>query len=373
MGWINKNEKSGSYIAGYRDPLGKQRSKSFRTKAEAKAFLASVESSKQRGDWTDPRRGKVKFGEFAAKWLGTTVHLKPSTRTSYELLLRLHVLPYFEDAPLGQIERVHIQAWIADLMKKGAGAGTVRNAYRMLARVLGEAESSRMITRNPATKIPLPKSERQEMHVLTPEEIDRLADTVYPRYRALILMAGFTGLRWGELAGLKVEHLDLLRGVVHVKQSLTEAGGGRVEIVPTKTGEHRTVPLPKFLCKVLAEQLSLYPSKERWVFSPRDGGPMRHSNFLSRHFKPALIAAGLNGKVRIHDLRHSAASIAIASGANVKQVQQMLGHASATVTLDTYSHVFPSLAEQLRQKMNDAYETRDSATGTIGRARGQAE
>lgn len=366
MGWVNKNDKSGSYIASYRDPLGKQRSKSFRTKTEAKAFLNSIESAKQRGDWTDPRRSKVKFGEFAARWLGTTVHLKPSTRTSYELLLRIHVLPYFEDAPLGQIERVHIQAWIANLTKKGVGPGTVRNAYRMLARVLGEAERSRMITRSPATKIPLPKSERQEMHVLTPEEIDRLASTVSPRYRALILTAGFTGLRWGELAGLKVEHLDLLRGVVHVKQSLTEAGGGRVEIVPTKTGEHRTVPLPKFLCKVLAEHLAQYPSKEKWVFSPRDGGPMRHSNFLSRHFKPSLREAGLKQEVRIHDLRHSAASIAIASGANVKQVQQMLGHASATVTLDTYSHVFPSLAEQLREGLDAAYQEATSGLAKRG-------
>ncbi len=119
-----------------------------------------------------------------------------------------------------------------------------------------------MITRTPATKIPLPKSERGKMHVLTPEEIDRLADSMYPRYRALILTAGFTRLRWGELAALKVEHIDLLRKVVHIKQSLTEASGGRVEIVPTKTGEHRTVPLPKFLCKVLAEHIAQYPSAE---------------------------------------------------------------------------------------------------------------
>ena len=355
MGWVRKNEKSGKYVACYRDPLGRQRSKSFRTKGEAKGFLASVESSKQRGDWTDPRRGKVKFGDFSRQWLETTVHLKPSTRTSYEMLLRRHVLPYFEDAPLAQIERVHIQAWVAELMKKGAGPGTVRNAYRILARVMGEAERSRMITRSPATKIPLPKSERGEMHVLTPEEIDRLADAVYPRYRALILTAGFTGLRWGELAALKVEHVDLLRKVVQVKQSLTEATGGRVEIVPTKTREHRTVPLPKFLCKVLAEHIAQYPSSEGWLFSPRDGGPMRHSNFQNRHFKPGLKVAGLNLSTRIHDLRHSAASIAIASGANVKQVQQMLGHASATVTLDTYSHVFPSLAEQLRDGLDAAY------------------
>ena len=213
-----------------------------------------------------------------------------------------------------------------------------------------------MIARNPARRIPLPKSTREEMRFLSAEEIGRLADAIDARHRALILMAGFTGLRWGELAGLRGEHLDLLRGTVDVRQALTEAGNGVVRVVPTKTGQRRTVPLPRFLCKILTEQLAKYPGPDGLVFSSTEGGALRRNNFYTRHFKPALRQAGLDEKLRFHDLRHSAASIAIAMGANVKQVQQMLGHASATVTLDTYSHVFPSLAEQLREDLEQAYQ-----------------
>jgi integrase len=339
----------------YRDPMGRQRSKCFRTKAEARSFLSRVEASKHSGEWTDPARAKVRFGDFAAKWLASTVHLKPSTQVSYEGLLRLHILPWFKKAPLGRIERTHIQQWISELIGRGVGPGTVRNAYRVVARILQEAENARMIARNPARRIPLPKSTREEMHFLSAEEIGLLADAINPRHRALILTAGFTGLRWGELAGLRGEHLDLLRGTVDVREALTEAGNGVVRVVPTKTGQRRTVPLPRFLCKVLTEQLAKYPGPDGLVFSSTEGGPLRRNNFYTRHFKPALRQAGLDEKVRFHDLRHSAASIAIAMGANVKQVQQMLGHTSATVTLDTYSHVFPSLAEQLRKGLDEVY------------------
>jgi integrase len=344
-----RKRQSGSYEAMYRDPMCRQRSKCFRTKAEARAFLSRVEAAKHSGEWTDPARAKVRFGEFAADWLASTVHLKPSTQVSYEGLLRLHILPWFRKAQLGRIERTHIQQWIAELIARGTGPGTVRNAYRVLARILQEAENARMIARNPARRIPLPKSTREEMRFLSADEIRALADAINPRHRTLILMAGFTGLRWGELAGLRAEHLDLLRGTVDVREALTEAGSGLVRVVPTKTGQRRTVPLPRFLCKVLTDQLAKYPGPDGLVFSSTEGGPLRRNNFYTRHFKPALREAGLDEKVRFHDLRHSAASIPIAMGANVKQVQQMLGHASATVTLDTYSHVFPSLAEQLRE------------------------
>lgn len=136
-----RRRESGSYEAMHRDPMGRQRSKCFRTKAEARAFLSRVEAAKHSGDWTDPARAQVRFGDFAAKWLASTVHLKPSTQVSYEGLLRLHILPWFRKAPLGRIERTHIQQWISELISRGVGPGTVRNAYRVVARLLQEAET----------------------------------------------------------------------------------------------------------------------------------------------------------------------------------------------------------------------------------------
>jgi integrase len=154
-----------------------------------------------------------------------------------------------------------------------------------------------VIQRNPAKRIPLPKSTREEMRFLSAEQIRVLADAIDPRHRALILMAGFTGLRWGELAGLRAEHLDLLRGTVNVREALTEAGSEVVRVVPTKTGQRRTVPLPRFLSKVLTEHLASYPGPDGFVFSSTEGGPLRRNNFYRRHFKPALRQAGRESPV----------------------------------------------------------------------------
>jgi len=268
-------------------------------------------------------------------------------------------MPYFGTRTLGSITRVDVQSWLAARMAAGVGPGTVRNAYRVLSRILNEAERARMIPRNPASRVPLPKSTRQEMRFLAPEQIGRLADAVDDRYRALVLMAGYTGLRFGELAALRVEHLNLLRGSVDVRDSLSEIRG-QLHILPTKTGERRTVPLPRFLCTALDEHIARFAGTGGYVFTSPEGEMLRR-NFYMRQFKPALARARLHPAVRFHDLRHSAASIAIATGANVKQVQQMLGHSSATVTLDTYSHVFPSLAEQLRDGLDAVYRASRAA------------
>jgi integrase len=346
---------SGGYEARYRDPHGRQRGKAFRRKSDAVRFLATIESDKQRGAWTDPRSGKISFADFATRWLETTVHLKPSTRASYEMLLRRHVFPYFGPFRVGNIERTHVQSWLSGLASDGVGAGTARNAYSILCRVLSEAASAKLITTNPALGIPVPRSTRQEMRFLTPLEISRLADAVIPQFRVLILVAGYTGLRWGEIAALRVDRLDLLRGSIEIRESVSEVGG-HLRRHATKTGARRTVPLPRFLRDALAQHLEAHAGTDGAVFTSPAGGPLRHQNFYRRHFKPALSRAGLDATIRFHDLRHSAASIAINSGANVLQVQQMLGHSSAVMTLDTYGHVFPALAEQLRSNLDAAYE-----------------
>lgn len=353
LGEKRTGKKGGPYEVQYRDKMGKLRSRTFRTKEDARLFKSGVETDMHRGEWRDPKLGKVPFGKFAAEWLETTVHLRPSSVYNYNALLRKYVLPVFAKAPIAAIERVHVQKWVAKMQADGASPGTIRNAYRILSKVLTEAEKSRMIVVNPARGIPLPRSEKQEMCFLTPEQISRLADAIEPRFKALILMAGYTGLRFGELCALKVSSLDLLRGSVQVRESISEVAGV-AHVVPPKTGERRTVPLPRFLCDVLTAHLAEYPSKDGYVFTSPEGMLLR-KNFYARYYKPAVKRAELNPALRFHDLRHSAASIAINLGANVKIVQNMLGHASATMTLDTYSHVFPALADQLTDGLEATY------------------
>jgi integrase len=150
------------------------------------------------------------------------------------------------------------------------------------------------------------------------------------------------------------QHVDVLHGTINVRESVSEVRGHLVE-VGTKTGERRTVPLPRFLCDVLGEHLGEYSSLEGHVFTSPEGKPLRRNNFMCRHFKPALRRAGLDHATRFHDLRHSAASIAINGGASVRLVQQMLGHSTAMLTLDTYSHVWESKEQQLRDDLDKAW------------------
>ena len=348
------NQGSKSFEVIYRDPSGKTRSKTFKTKTDAKAYRSQVETKLQSGDWRDPSLGKVKFAEYASEWLAGETTLKPATLANYGMLLRKHVFPYFGDAPLNGIEPEHVTRWIKKLSGQGLSPGSVRNAFRVLYRVLSEAERYRRIASNPARGAKLPKRSKTAMKVLTPAQISTLADAMEPRYRALILLAGWTGARWGEVAALEVSSLNLLKGEMQIKQSFSEVRGV-LHVVTPKTGEPRTVLLPRFLCEELGRHLTEYPSTG-YVFTSPSGGPLRKT-FYARHFKPALERSGVP-KVRFHDLRHSAATIALEElGASVTQVAEMLGHSSPMVTLSVYSHVFDTGMDTLRKKQDETYES----------------
>jgi site-specific recombinase XerD len=209
-------------------------------------------------------------------------------------------------------------------------------------------------TRTPCQGIKLPKeTSHQEMRFLGAEEVVRLADAVEPRYRALIVTAAYAGLRWGELAALKVFDVNLFKGTIDVRQSLSEVSG-RIEIGPTKTGARRTVSLPRFLAQMIGEHIGLYPSPEAFVFSAAEGGPLRRA-WYRRHYLPAVKRAGLE-PLRFPDLRHTCASLLIQQGAHVKEIAERLGHSTVRITLDTYAHLLPSLDERLREGLEETYQ-----------------
>jgi integrase len=355
MAFIRKRENKGgeTFEVHYQDPSGKRRSRTFKTKTDAREYRSHVENALRSGEWRDPALGKIKFAEYAEQWLESELNLKPATRLNYSLLLRKHVFPYFEDAPLSGIEPEHVQRWVKKLDAKGMSPGSVRNAFRVFFRVLSEAERHRRIVSNPARGTRLPKRSKTEMQVLNPEQISRLADAIEPRYRALILLAGWTGARWGEIAALEVKSLDLLHGNITIRQSFSEVSGV-LHVVTPKTGEARDVPLPRFLVQELERHLAEYPSGQ-YVFTSPTGGPLRKT-WYQRSFLPALKSAGVP-KVRFHDLRHSAATIALEElGASVTQVASMLGHSSPMVTLTTYSHLLDKGMNALRQGMQEAFD-----------------
>jgi hypothetical protein len=191
-----RNDKV-SYRARYRDPSGRQRVKTFRRKVDAEKYLALIEAAKLRGTWTDPAHGKVTLAEWLETWWGSAADLRPSTVARDRAYLNSLVLPRFGTTPLAAITQPEVQAWVAQLTARGFAAATVVKAYQLLGRTLTAAVNADMIPRSPCRAVRLPKIEREEMRFLNPAEVARLADAIGPRYRALVLLGAYGGLRMG--------------------------------------------------------------------------------------------------------------------------------------------------------------------------------
>jgi integrase len=219
--------------------------------------------------------------------------------------------------------------------------------------------------------VPLPKVEREEMRFLTPAEVATLADAIAPRYRALVLVGAYGGLRIGELAGLRRSRVDLLRGTVTVAEIVVEVRGV-LHIGPPKTrASRRTVGLPSFVAEELAAHLTGPGDPESFVFTAPHGGPLRVTGFRARVWRPATRKVGLDG-LRIHDLRHTAVALWIAAGANPKEVAARAGHASVSFTLDRYGHLYPEADTALRDRLDALYGTDQPAPdGTVVRLHGR--
>jgi integrase len=358
MATIERRVRNGrtTYRVRYRDPAGRQRSKVFARKADAQRFLNETETTKARGTWTDPALGRVLFRDWLGEWWATTTNLRPSTRARDESLLRRLALPRFGDAPLLAITQRDVRAWVVELSARGLAPATVQKAYQLLGKVMGAAVDAGMLAQSPCRRVPLPKVEREEMRFLTPAQVATLADAIVPRYRVLVLVGAYGGLRIGELAGLRRSRVDLLRGTVQVAEIVVEVRGV-LHVGPPKTrASRRTVGLPRFVAEELAAHLAEPGDPEAFVFTAPQGGPLRLPAFRARVWRPATRAAGLDG-LRIHDLRHTAVALWIAAGANPKEVSARAGHASVSFTLDRYGHLYPEADAALRDRLDTLYGT----------------
>ncbi len=226
----------------------------------------------------------------------------------------------------------------------------------MLSQILKAAVRARYIPANPADGIPLPRKPRREQLFLNPVEVDRLADAVGPRYRALIYVLSYGGLRWGEAAALRAKRVNVLRGRVDVNESLAEVGGD-LHFGATKNHRNRTVIIPAFLREMLNEHMVTFcgSDPDGLVFTASNGAAMRNSNFTKNVWQPAIAEAELPERLRIHDLRHTAAALLISQGAHPEAIKRHLGHSSIVVTMDVYGHLFPSEAESLAEALDSLY------------------
>ncbi len=359
MSWIRKTP-TGRYRACFRDPSGTTVSKTFDRSGAATKWLAKQTTRKAEGTYVDPRLGNIRLGQFWPEFLKASPNLRPATENLYMALYRNHIAPMFGHRRLADIRPLDVSTWIDEQLKGGTGAATVNAAFRLLRTMLNKAVRAEYIGRNPCLGVKTPTAGTEEMRFLEAGEVARLACAVPDRYAALIYLLAYGGLRIGEAAALRLEHLDLLRGRVTVAEALSEVNG-RIDIGPTKTGAKRTVTLPPTLRELLERHIERYTGRDGFVFPSPDGGPLRPNNFRRRVFAPAVKAAGL-APLRVHDLRHTMAALLIAQGAHVKEIADRLGHSSPMVTMKVYAHLLPGLEERLADGLEATFRAATAAS-----------
>jgi integrase len=336
---------SGKWRVRWRRPDGKRGHKLFARKTDARDFGKRIDADILRGNFIDPRSGEILFGKYAWEVMEGRLNIRPATRMRDESHLRKHIEPAFGHRPIGSIRKPEIKAWVRMLSEqKGLAPRTVRECYRILGSILREAVDDRLIADSPCQRVPLPRIENKEKRFLTAQEVDRLAVAFDPRYRAIVYVGAYLGLRLGEIAGLKREHLKLhvvgRPAQIAVVGSLERIGNGWRYIEETKTvNSRRTLTVPVFLAQMLQEYLQQAPDSE-FLFAAPEGGFLHYHNFVKRFWKPAVDTAGL-APLTIHELRHTCAALLIKQGAGVLTIQKRLGHKDVRTTLGTYGHLFP--------------------------------
>jgi integrase len=264
--------------------------------------------------------------------------------------MRNHVLPRWGGVALSRIEHSAVQGWVTELGRRLSPA-TVRECHRLTSGVLRSAVRDRLIGFNPCEGVRLPPRRRTDTEdlVLTRDElIGKLLPAVPDRYRALVALAGGTGLRWGECAGLHWDALDLEAGVVRVVRVAEEVSGHvTLKPYPKSRAGRRTVPLPPFSRHALTEHRHCFGNHDEGpVFTASTGQLLKRGTFRARVWKPSLQRAGLPLALRFHDLRHSYATWLVSDGVPINDVAKVMGHEQTSTTLNRYTH---STAERDRR------------------------
>ncbi len=340
----------GRWRARYKDDGGKEHAKHFDRKIDGERWVTEQQSRVNRGEWVDPALGRVTVGEWSSTWLASKQSLKPTARRSYSEVYRSLVEPRWGAVRLSQVTYGEIVLWLAEMGGRGLSTSRQRHGLLVLSQILQFAVDDDRLARNVAKRVKPPRPGRSEPRFLSHAQLADLADECGD-YRALVLLLGYTGLRWGEARALRVRHLDLMRCRVEVAENLPD-GATEAETVAPKSHRRRVVPVPAFLGEMLVNAVAAKRPEDR-AFTSLSGGLLDNSNFRRNVFDPAVRALGL-APFTPHNLRDTAASLAVSAGANVKVVQRMLGHASAAMTLDVYASLFADDLDDVAVRLNEA-------------------
>ena len=371
---------------GWYEPGGERRSRHFDLKSDAERYLAELDDTLRSGRYAPPELAEQPFGKLSQTWLASKRRTKERTVGRYESELAVHILPQWEHIPINQITRQKIDAWVTELIAgtapreytgKGRGRKKEPLAPRTVRHVVGRtfggairyAVDEGWIPRDPLRRVELPRPTPSEhLSVLTHQEVDSLATamtrvidkrgkpTGSQRDRALVYLLAASGPRINEALALQVQDIRVGDRRADIRRTWTKDRAGKRVLGPPKTWEKRSIPLPDYVIDELRPLMKGRKPTD-WLFrGDRTDSALDHKNWYNRLWTPALEHAGLDDDelgLTIHKLRHTAASAAIAAGADVKVVQTMLGHKNASETLDTYSHLWPDRLDEVIVKVTE--------------------
>lgn len=379
---------------------GRRLSRTFTRYEDAQDWAAEQRTEANRGTWVDPRDGNVRLGRWAEAWLDGQAHLRPSSKRAYDSKVRNHILPEFGDRRLASLSTLQVRQWVTR-MADDLAPSTVRNILAILKQMLDAAVEDRLVQRNVAASVTGPSDGESEWCILTPSEVEVLAEAAdraerrnrpqmfqvvdgnedwlllacghqvpqrhgrdrvpkvagcdlcepsswhdeEPQAGLIVRFLAYTGLRFGEMAALKVSDLDLLRGEVKVVRTVGSSS--------TKTKQVRTVPMPGWLAEQVRDHVT-GRLRDAAVFTTRTGAPLRDHNWHRNVWTTARRAYGGDPAVRPHDLRHTAASWLV-QVTDLKTAAEILGHADLSTT-QRYVHTSP---ERLRSAVDKLGQLRD--------------
>jgi integrase len=360
--------KDGGWCAQYTvytDKGRKRKTLYGKTRAEVAAKLAKAASDRDDGLVFDAEN--LKLGEYLDRWLTDSVKdtVRLTTYQGYERICRLHLKPSLERIRLKDLTVVHVRSLYRERLGAGLAPRMVQLVHVTLHKALNQAVADGLIPRNVTEVVKPPQPEKhKEIRSLSPIQARTLLEAAKgDKLEAMYVLATTTGMRQGELLGLRWEDVDLETGIVQIRRTLSTQVGRGFSFSPPKTAKgRRSIKLPKVAKSALKRhchaQLEHKTKLEGlWeynglVFTTGVGTPLGRQELITRSFKPLLRKARLPD-IRFHDLRHTCATLLLGKGVHAKFVQELLGHATISITLDTYSHILPGMGDAAAGAMDE--------------------
>lgn len=351
-----KQLPNGRWQASYRKLDGRETAKTFDRKTDAARWRRDGLAAKDRGEYLDPKLGRVPVREFGERWRMAQLHHRPRTAMDVEGALRLHVYPYIGDQPMNRVTRGDIESLVKRWVENGAAPRTIRTRRAYLGALFGAAVKADMIRRNPCDGVKLPEIPPGDVKTLTTEQVRVLGDAIEPRYRALVLLSYGCGLRFSEATGVTEDRINWFAGEILIDRQLSSIAP--YPFAPLKNSRRRpsrVVPMPVYVHEALSRHIEIHGVGERGlIFTSSRGGPTPRSGYFTGFFQAARRQAGLPDGVTFHTLRHSFATELIANGVSETDVAELLGD-TVTMVHETYGHPSVDFRKRAREALDDAW------------------